>query len=91
DITAEPRQKDKTFRWFWELMENVGLNKFTDDDYFDMGGTLKINHILGTVLGRTYKRNGEGGLFPIKKTIKDQKKIEIWYQMCEYLNENYYV
>ena len=38
---------------------------------------------------RRYKRSGEGGLFPLKNAAKDQRKVEIWYQLSSYLLENY--
>jgi len=91
DILVEPGEKDQTERCFWELMENLGLDKYTDDEYFELRGTPRVNHIIDVVLDRSYKRNGKGGLFPLRIAKKDQRKIEIWYQMCAYLLENYYV
>ena len=41
------------------------------------------------MLAREYSDNGHGGLFPLKNPKKDQRKVEIWYQMTEYINENY--
>lgn len=81
---------DRTNKWFWEILGNIGLDQFTDEKYFDMGGELKIVNILNDVLERKYKKNGQGGLFPLKKPTKDQRKIEIWYQMSAYILENYY-
>lgn len=90
DIMAKPGRRNQTSRWFWEIMDNLGLKKYTDADFVDLYGTLNVNLILEVVLERSYKRNGQGGLFPLKNTKKDQKKVEIWYQMCTYLLENYY-
>jgi hypothetical protein len=78
-------------KWFWEIMKNIGLDQFTDENFVDKGGTIAINNILDIVLERKYTMKGKGGLFPLKKTSNDQRKIEIWYQMMEYLNERYYI
>lgn len=91
DIMAEPGRGNRTAKWFWEILGNLGLDKYTDADFVDLHGTARVNHIINIVLERSYKKNGEGGLFPLKKPKKDQRKVEIWYQMCAYLLENYYV
>lgn len=38
---------------------------------------------------RTYGPDGFGGLFPLKNPTKDQRKVEIWYQMMAYILENF--
>lgn len=78
-------------KWFWEMIHNVGLDEFTDDQYFESRGRNSIAEILHHILDRDYKRNGEGGLFPLKRPREDQRKVEIWYQMAAYLLENYYI
>jgi hypothetical protein len=77
-------------KWFWEMMKNAGLDKFTDDVYYEIGGAPEVNYILDRIINRTYHRSGKGGLFPLRKTKNDQRKVEVWYQMNEYLVENYY-
>lgn len=91
-LMADINNTNKTVKWFWELLKNLGLNKFSDDVYYDLNGNDEIERILNVFLSRTYKRNGKGGLFPLSehyKSIKDQRKVEIWYQMNQYLLENY--
>ena len=34
-------------------------------------------------------QDGFGGLFPLKHAKKDQRKVEIWYQLQNWLMENY--
>ena len=75
--------------WYWKLLSNVGLNKFTDEVYYDDAAEI-VDRILDRIIDRTYHRNGQGGLFPLKRYKKDQRKVELWYQMSEYLIENYY-
>lgn len=91
DTMADPDKGDQTVKWFWMLLKNVGLDKFTDEDYAALSGPIIVEQILDKILDRTYRRSGKGGLFPLKKPKKDQRKVEIWYQMCAYLLENYYV
>lgn len=78
-------------KWFWELLKNVGLDQFTDDNYAEKGGQIAIDGILNKILDRKYTCSGKGGLFPLKKSSVDQKKVEIWYQMMSYLQERYYI
>jgi hypothetical protein len=72
--------------WFWKMMENVGLIDYTDDEWSPFTVMEKVNIIIK----RQYERNGKGGLFPLKRTKEDQRKVELWYQMNYYLVENYY-
>lgn len=87
---ADLRNRDNTARWFWEILANVGLDRFTDDEYYDNFDGAEVEYILDTIIERVYRRDGRGGLFPLKHPKKDQRKVEIWYQMCSYLMENYY-
>jgi hypothetical protein len=77
--------------WFWRLLNNAELDIY-DDEYcgYSCDSRYEIDKILEKIINRTYKRNGEGALFPLKKSKKDQRKIELWYQMCQFLVENFY-
>lgn len=76
--------------WFWHFMKNIKLIGCSDDVNTDQNFLAYIETIIDKFVNRTYNRNGEGGLFPLKFDKKDQRKIELWYQMSSYLNENYY-
>lgn len=89
-IMADTADNVSINEWFFRLLTNVGLDKFTDDDYYYHGGSIEVNKILDKIIDRKYHRSGKGGLFPLKRAKKDQRKVEIWYQMCQYLVENYY-
>jgi hypothetical protein len=71
--------------WFWHLLENLGLHGCTD-----RGGWSEqdVDEILDDVIWRTYEPNGRGGLFPMMDAHEDQREVELWYQMSEYLLEN---
>lgn len=70
--------------WFWKMVENLGLDRFSDDREFPKE---KIEDTVDVVIFRNYKKNGRGGFFPLNHTQKDQRKVELWYQVAEYLLE----
>ena len=74
--------------WFWLMIDNLGLTE-ASDDRFAGDGSMYVDDIIDRFIYRTYKRNGEGGLFPLTHPKKDQRKVEIYYQLNEFLNENY--
>ena len=49
----------------------------------------RIDDILDRWIERKFSRNGKGSPFPLKKPKKDQRKVELWYQMQGYICENY--
>lgn len=82
NIMDDPTIGDRTIQWFWGMIRSLGLMGM-HDRYFDAN---KVERILDTFLGRRYKRNGEGGLFTIKKCDSDLRDVEIWHQLCWYLD-----
>lgn len=75
------------FDWFWKIAENVNLRSYTDEKY-NIDTVEEISQIIERVLDRNYARDGRGGLFPLKHAGRDQRKVELWYQMSSYLLEN---
>lgn len=71
--------------WFWRMMENLNLHECTDASQYSI---KVVDEILDTVIWRTYRRNGKGGLFPLHHAKKDQCEVELWYQMNAYILEN---
>ncbi len=78
---------DRTAFWFWEMLDNLGLTKFSDDAYVELEGQIYVEWIIDLLLERKYEPNGLGGLFPLDYCEEDQREVEIWYQMNAYLNE----
>jgi hypothetical protein len=74
--------------WFWHLIEVLGLKHFNDREY-DGHAAEEIEEILNRVIWRTYSSNGSGGLFPLRNPPRDQRKVELWYQLNAYLLENF--
>lgn len=76
---------------FWEMMSNLNLRIDTLGMHKDQEQrNAIIKDAISNLNNRTYNRNGFGGLFPLYGSRKDQRKVEIWYQMHAYLMENYY-
>ena len=68
--------------WFWRLIINLRLDEYRQ---LSPGDELDVQNQLDTLIWRTYTSRGDGGLFPIRHSKEDQRKVEIWYQLCEYV------
>lgn len=74
--------------YFWELIRNLGLNRCTDDMWFQTNGDFFVEDAVYRVNNRMFSKDGSGGLFPLRQYVKDQRSVEIWYQMNAWLMEN---
>lgn len=85
--------EDKTAQYFWEIMENLGLTCMDDDNFgWETGlAQKKIAKTCEILCKRQYNPDGTGGgMFPMPGILGiNQKKMEIWYQMQEYINWKY--
>lgn len=68
--------------WFWHLINNLGLTGYHDRSKFNESA---VDDITFAVIWRTYEPDGKGGLFPLQNPSQDQREVEIWYQLSEYL------
>ncbi len=82
-IMNDPDIGNRTGQWFWNMIINLGLGSM-DDSMFDKN---YVEDVISRFLYRKYKRNGEGGLFTVEHCKSDLRTVEIWYQMCWYLDE----
>lgn len=90
---------DRSKDWFWQIMENTALINF-DDSHFeptinddgrsdlDTSAWQISSGIIENICNRTYEFSGTGGCFPLKNPQNDQRKVELWYQMHAFFNEN---
>lgn len=76
---------DRTPQWFWIMMDNLGVSKMNDKNF----NRTKLSKNLDIFLNRKFKPNGEGGLFITDNERLDMRNIDIWYQLCVYLDENF--
>lgn len=76
---------------FWEILHNIDLDyQSTTDDIFEQNPEEfrdRIRFIIDRVQTRTYEPDGTGNLFPLRNPKEDQRNVEIWYQMNQYLIE----
>ena len=73
---------------FWHMVSNLGIEACSDKDYeLTPGLEIDVEEILQKVIWRTYRPNGDGGLFPLARPDRNQKKAEIWHQMSSYILE----
>lgn len=83
---------DRTSYWFWQMIKNIGLDEFSDDTY-DSSFDIEVDRIIDIAIERRYSRYGKGGFFPLKNykrnSYDDQRNVELWYQLSNWLNENY--
>ncbi len=70
--------------WFWVLLDNLGLAECDDSQSYPK---VDIEDVLDRVIWRTYRSDGKGGIFPLKRTGIDQRQVEMWYQLQAYVLE----
>lgn len=81
-IMDDPRIGNRTGQWFWTMISSLGLGGMYND-HFD---ARYVDDVIDRFLNREYAPNGKGGLFTIRNTNQDMRKIEIWWQACAYFN-----
>lgn len=81
DVMYNPAAGDRTYIWFWLMIENLGLSDMDDQAY----DRRIVNDILMNFLNRTYDTDGKGSLFYVPGT-RGMQHEEIWYQMNTFLS-----
>lgn len=81
-IMDNPDEGGQIGKLFWVMISNLGLESMSDERY----DNLYCLNVIHRFLNREYSRNGEGGLFVIENCKYDLRSVEIWYQMCWYLD-----
>lgn len=79
NIMDDPAMGDRTGLWFWTMVVNMGLAAM-DGPRFD---SERAQRIVRRFLDGEYEKDGTGGLFRVEGV--DMRSMEIWYQMCRYL------
>ena len=79
---TDTRYGDRTKQWFWSMLKNMGLSMMTDDRF----NREHCERVISVFLNREYSYNGRGGLFYIPECTEDLRKLEIWTQLCWYLD-----
>lgn len=73
---------DRTSQWFWQMIASLELNGSYNANFDEKF----VKDVLERFNNRSYKPNGEGGLFTIPNTDEDLRKEEIWTQMLWYID-----
>lgn len=82
-IMSDPDKENRVGLWFWIMIKNLGLESMDDDNF----ARLNAERIIHRFLNRDYNPNGEGGLFVVNNRRCDLRDVEIWNQMCWFLDE----
>ena len=68
--------------WFWMMISNLGLEKMSDSKF----DKQIVHDNIYNFMYREYKHNGEGNIFVIDNCKTNLRDVEIWWQMCWYLD-----
>lgn len=82
NMMDDPRKGDRTAQWFWGMITNLGLGAMHDANF----DKKYVESAVERFLNREYEPNGEGGLFTVRNRDTDLRTVEIWYQLCWYLD-----
>lgn len=82
DIMDNPSYGDRIGQWFWGMITNLGLRHMDDTCYDEE----YVEQVIDRFLDREYEPDGTGGLFRIRHCASDLRNVEIWYQLCWYLD-----
>lgn len=82
DYMDDPAYGNRTAQWFWGMVTNLKLGNMTDAWY----DKRYVADVLDKFLHRKYAPDGSGGLFKIRDYKGDMRKMEIWHQMCYFLD-----
>ena len=78
----DPRMGDRMPQWFWNMIVSLGLGSMNDERYDED----HVRKVIMIFLNREYEPNGKGGLFTVRGCREDLSSMEIWRQMCLYLD-----
>ena len=80
-IMCDPDFGDRTREWFWVMLKSMKLdmmdNSDFDEEYVQKAVVKCLNH--------KYTKNGRGGFFTIANCRYDLRTVDIWRQLCWYL------
>jgi len=73
--------------WFMIFLSNLQLDGARDVGWTNLTARRAMR-ALEAFNNRRYLPDGRGGLFPIENPEYDMRTIEIWYQMCAFIQQN---
>lgn len=84
DIMVDPNIGDRTYKWFWIMIQNLGLLEMEDDNFDEE----RFEDIMMRFMYREYDSDGRGSIFYTTRD-RDFRTADLWYQMCWYLEEQF--
>lgn len=86
NMTEDITDNFKANNWFWKMMDNLELSYMTNTKYAED----IVESTINIFMDRMYERNGEKyNIFIINNIRDDLTKVELWYQMCWYIEDVY--
>ena len=74
---------DRTRKWFRKMLMSLGLHGMNNMSF----DKEVVDRVIERFLDREYEYSGKGGLFALRHPDRDQRGLDIWAQMCDYLYE----
>lgn len=74
-------EHDNTPKWFWIMMDNLGLNDYDNSSYNEE----KVDEIVEIFMSRRYDNYGNGNIFRFKNRVTGLKNMDIWIQLNQFL------
>ena len=68
--------------WFWTMISNLELEGMIDRKF----STNKVKNTIYRFMYREYEPDGTGNIIRIEKCDSDLRDVEIWWQMCWYID-----
>lgn len=82
NIMDDTAYGNRTGQWFWGMINNLGLGSMIDEKF----DKLYVEETIDRFLDREYEPSGKGGLFTVRNCDCDLRDVEIWFQLCYYLD-----
>ena len=79
DVLGTFYHENRTFEWFWMMIDNLGLLSVRP---------AEVERIVKKWVDRDFEFDGRGSPFPLRDPPEDQRTVEIWKQICNYIFEN---
>ena len=84
EITYDFHLGDRSPQWFWTMVGNLGLLNYPDYEF----NLNEVEEIVDVWITRKFSKSGDGSIFPVKNWGSDQRKLEIWLQLQNFVMEN---
>lgn len=82
DAPNEYRVKE----FFWRLLYNLQINEFSNH-IWNEECERRVEDAVNRVNTHTFEADGAGGLFPMAAPKQNQRNLEVWYQLNQYLQD----